>query len=73
MVDTGYRYLLDLRLDDQPVWLTHANRPAAGHPVQRGAQRLVDMIGRSASAREFAEMIVDEFAELLAAAAARRW
>ena len=42
LADTGYRYLLDLRLDDQPVWLTTRIRSAAGDSVQRGAQRLVD-------------------------------
>ena len=39
LVANGYRYLLDLRLDDQPVWLPTANRPAAGHSVQRRDQR----------------------------------
>jgi peptidoglycan/xylan/chitin deacetylase (PgdA/CDA1 family) len=64
----GYRYLLDLRPDDQPVWLTTASTPLLALPYALEINDSSSVIGRSASAGEFADMIVDEFDELLAAA-----
>lgn len=68
LADVGYRYLLDLRLDDQPVWLTTKNGPLLAIPYNAEINDSSTMIGRRASAPEFAAMIVDEFAELSAAA-----
>ena len=64
MADTGYRYLLDLRLDDQPVWLTTESGPLLAIPYNAEINDSSTMIGRQASAHEFADMIVDEFTEL---------
>ena len=69
LADNGYRYLLDLRLDDQPVWLTTESGPLLAIPYNAEINDSSTMIGRQASAREFEAMIVDEFAELSAAAA----
>jgi peptidoglycan/xylan/chitin deacetylase (PgdA/CDA1 family) len=66
LAETGYRYLLDLRLDDQPVWLTTESGPLLAIPYNAELNDSSTMIGRLASAREFEEMIVDEFAELSA-------
>ena len=66
MAETGYRYLLDLRLDDQPVWLTTESGPLLSIPYNAEINDSSTMIGRQASAHEFADMIVDEFAELAA-------
>ena len=66
MAETGYRYLLDLRLDDQPVWLTTESGPLLAIPYNAEINDSSTMIGRQASAHEFADMIVDEFAELSA-------
>ena len=66
LAETGYRYLLDLRLDDQPVWLTTESGPLLSIPYNAEINDSSTMIGRQASAHEFAEMIVDEFAELSA-------
>ena len=71
LAETGYRYLLDLRLDDQPVWLTTATRPLLAIPYAAEVNDSSTMIGRQASATEFAQMIVDEASELHAAAAER--
>jgi peptidoglycan/xylan/chitin deacetylase (PgdA/CDA1 family) len=65
---TGYRYLLDLRLDDQPVWLSTESGPLLTIPYSAELNDSSTMIGRSTSARDFAGMIDDEFAELDAAA-----
>jgi len=66
LAETGYRYLLDLRLDDQPVWLTTKSGPLLAIPYNAEINDSSTMIGKQASAHEFADMIVDEFAELSA-------
>lgn len=66
LAETGYRYLLDLRLDDQPVWLTTESVPLLSIPYNAEINDSSTMIGRQASAHEFADMIVDEFDELSA-------
>src|SRR6478735_10417372 len=66
LAETGYRYLLDLRLDDQPVWLTTKSGPLLAIPYNAEINDSSTMIGKQASAHEFADMIVDEFAELAA-------
>lgn len=68
---TGYRYLLDLRLDDQPVWLRTNGEPLLAIPYNAEINDSTTMIGRQASATEFAGMIEAELAELLDAAADR--
>ena len=68
LAQAGYDYLLDLRLDDQPVWLTTSTRPLLAIPYAAELNDSSTMIGRQASAGEFAEMIVDEFEELSAGA-----
>lgn len=68
---TGYRYLLDLRLDDQPVWLRTDGDPLLAIPYNAEVNDSTTMIGRQASATEFAGMIEAELAELLDAAATR--
>ena len=65
---TGYRYLLDLRMDDQPVWLATDSAPLLAIPYSAELNDSSTVVGRFASARDFADMIVDEFDELLAAA-----
>jgi hypothetical protein len=71
LAETGYRYLLDLRLDDQPVWLATTSQPLLAIPYSAEVNDSSTMIGRQAGTAEFAGMIVDEFDELLAAAADR--
>jgi peptidoglycan/xylan/chitin deacetylase (PgdA/CDA1 family) len=68
LAETGYRYLLDLRLDDQPVWLATESGPLLAIPYNAELNDSSTMIGRQASARVFEDMIVDEFTELSAAA-----
>lgn len=61
----GYRYLLDLRLDDQPVWLkTEAGRILA-IPYAAELNDSTTMIGRQMDAQGFADMIRDEAEDLL--------
>lgn len=69
LADTGYEYLLDLRLDDQPVWLTNTSRPLLAIPYNLEINDSSTVIGRETTARDFAEMVIDEFDELLEASA----
>ena len=65
--EAGYRYLLDLRLDDQPVWLKTRGTPLLAVPYALELNDSSTIIGRQASAEDFSRMIIDEFEELLAA------
>jgi peptidoglycan/xylan/chitin deacetylase (PgdA/CDA1 family) len=67
--EQGFVYLLDLRLDDQPVWLRTRCGPLLAIPYAAELNDSTTMVGRQASARDFAGMIIDEFDEMLAASA----
>ena len=67
LAETGYRYLLDIRPDDRPVWLHTSSGPLLSIPYALELNDSSSMIGRQVGAGEFADMIVDEFDELLAA------
>ncbi|MET0703388.1 MAG: polysaccharide deacetylase family protein [Mycobacterium sp.] len=71
LADSGYRYLLDLRFDDQPVWLDTASGSLLAIPYNAELNDSSTMIGKQTAAGVFEAMIVDEFAELHAAAAQR--
>ena len=63
----GFSYLLDLRMDDQPIWLKTASGRLLCIPYAAELNDSSTMIGRQTSARDFAQMIIDEFDELLLA------
>ena len=69
LADAGYRYLLDLRADDRPVALEGVDLTAMPYALELNDSTTV--IGRGASAAEFASMIIDEFDELLDASRER--
>jgi peptidoglycan/xylan/chitin deacetylase (PgdA/CDA1 family) len=68
LAETGYDYLLDLRFDDQPVWLRSRTRPVLSIPSNVEINDSSSMVGRNVAASDFADMIVDEFDELLSTA-----
>lgn len=67
--ETGYRYVLDLGLDDRPVWLTTRSGPLLHIPYALELNDSSTEIGRDASGRDFEAMIVDQFDEMLENAA----
>jgi peptidoglycan/xylan/chitin deacetylase (PgdA/CDA1 family) len=69
LAENGFSYLLDLHMDDQPVWLRTRGGQLLSVPYALELNDSSTIIGRQASAREFAEMITDEFDEMLNAAA----
>ena len=69
LAEAGYQYLLDWIMDDQPVWLKTRTRPILAVPYSHDLNDSSTGIGRSVTARDFADMIVDQFDEMLASSA----
>jgi len=67
--EAGYRYLMDWCMDDQPVWLQTRSGPILSLPYPQEINDSAAIIGRQVGASEFADMIVDQFEELLAQSA----
>jgi allantoinase len=61
----GYRYLLDWCCDDQPLWLQTSSGPLLSVPYPQEINDSSSIIGRFVSASDFADMIVDQFDEML--------
>ena len=68
LVDNGFRYLLDVRPDDRPMWMNTSSGPLLVMPYALELNDSSSIIGRGVTAADFAEMIVDEFDELSIAA-----
>jgi len=61
----GYRYLLDWCHDDQPVWMRTDEGRILSVPYPQEINDIPAIMVRRASAREFADMIIDNFDEML--------
>ena len=66
LAEAGYQYLLDWCMDDQPVWLRTRAGPILSVPYSQELNDSSAIIGRMTGAAEFAEMIVDQFDEMMA-------
>jgi peptidoglycan/xylan/chitin deacetylase (PgdA/CDA1 family) len=64
LAEQGFSYLLDLRMDDQPVWLTTRSGRLLALPYALELNDSSTIIGRQTTARDFADMIIDEFDEM---------
>jgi len=62
---SGYRYLLDWCHDDQPIWMRTAEGRILSVPYPQEINDIPAIMVRRASAREFADMIIDNFDEML--------
>jgi peptidoglycan/xylan/chitin deacetylase (PgdA/CDA1 family) len=62
--EAGYRYVLDWCSDDQPVWLRTRKGRLLAVPYPQELNDSTTIIGRRASASEFAAMVVDQFDEM---------
>ena len=69
LAEAGYDYLLDWIMDDQPVWMKTRSRPILAVPYSHDLNDSSTMIGRNVGARDFADMIVDQFDEMLRSSA----
>jgi peptidoglycan/xylan/chitin deacetylase (PgdA/CDA1 family) len=63
--EAGYRYLLDWCMDDQPVWMTTRGGRLLSVPYPQELNDSAAIIGRHVGAQEFADMVVDQFDEML--------
>ncbi|HVZ53683.1 MAG TPA: polysaccharide deacetylase family protein [Pseudolabrys sp.] len=64
--EAGYTHLLDWPMDDQPLWMRTRSGPILSVPYP--LEPLNDagtLVGRDHTGREFADMIVDAFEEML--------
>ncbi len=63
--EAGYRYVLDWHCDDQPIWLATRAGPilAIPYPIELNDNRVI--IYHKATAAQFADMVVDNFDEML--------
>jgi allantoinase len=63
--EAGYGYVLDWCMDDQPVWLKTRRGRILSVPYPQELNDSAAIIGRHVSATEFADMIIDQFDEML--------
>jgi len=64
--EAGYRYVMDWTMDDQPVWLRTRKGRLLSIPYPIEVNDTRGIIWYHYTADEFAEMIVDQFDEMLA-------
>lgn len=63
--ELGYRYFLDWCHDDQPIWFKTRRGKILSVPYPQEINDIPAIVARRASAAEFADMIVDNFDEML--------
>ena len=61
----GYRYLLDWCCDDQPIWFRSDAGPILAVPYPQEVNDIPAIAVRRGAASDFADMIVDQFDEML--------
>jgi peptidoglycan/xylan/chitin deacetylase (PgdA/CDA1 family) len=65
--EAGYTHLLDWPVDDQPIWMRTRSGPLLSVPYPLELNDAGTLVARDHSGREFGDMIVDQFEELLEA------
>jgi hypothetical protein len=60
----GYRYVLDWCCDDQPLWLRTDAGPLLSLPYSQEINDSAAIVARRVGAREFADMIVDQYDQM---------
>jgi peptidoglycan/xylan/chitin deacetylase (PgdA/CDA1 family) len=63
--EAGYRYLLDWCMDDQPVWLRTRGGRILSVPYPQELNDIPAIIARRVEGAAFADMIIDQFEEML--------
>jgi allantoinase len=63
--EAGYRYVMDWPLDDQPVRMRTRSGPILSVPYPTELNDLPALVNRHHTGRQFAEMIIDQFDEML--------
>ena len=63
--EAGYTHLLDWPVDDQPIWMRTRSGPILSVPYPMELNDAGTLVSRDHTGRHFADMIVDQFEELL--------
>jgi allantoinase len=63
--EEGFRYVMDWAADDQPFWMRTRSGPLLSIPYSIELNDSPAMVFRQHTGRQFAEMIVDQFDEML--------
>jgi allantoinase len=63
--EAGYRYVMDWPVDEQPIWMRTRAGPILSVPYPIENNDLPGLVIRHHTGRQFAEMIVDQFDEML--------
>ena len=71
LVQAGYRYVIDLGMDDQPIWLRTQSGRILSVPYALELNDSTTIIGRQSGAEDFYAMIIDQFDEMLDASSAQ--
>jgi peptidoglycan/xylan/chitin deacetylase (PgdA/CDA1 family) len=61
----GYKYVLDWPCDDQPIWLSTTGGKILNVPYPMELNDIGQIVQRQHNAREFADMIVDQFDRMI--------
>ncbi len=61
----GYDYTLNWCMDDQPVWMRTDHGPILSIPYPQEVNDIPSVVGRKDGAAQFADMILDNFDEML--------
>lgn len=69
--EAGYSYVLDWPADDQPFWMRTRSGPILSVPYSIEINDSPALVFRQHSARDFEDMLVDQFDEMLAQSARR--
>lgn len=62
---SGYRYTLNWCMDDQPVWMKTRNGRLLSIPYPQEVNDIPSIVARKDGAADFANMIIDNFDEML--------
>jgi peptidoglycan/xylan/chitin deacetylase (PgdA/CDA1 family) len=63
--EAGYHYLLDWCMDDQPVWMRTRQGRILSVPYPQELNDSAAIIGRRVGPHEFADMVIDQFDEMV--------
>ena len=63
--EAGYTYVMDWPHDDQPIWMRTRSGPILSVPYPAELNDSPQIIHRQHTAREFCDMLVDQFEEML--------
>jgi len=63
--EAGYTHLLDWPVDDQPLWMRTRSGPLLSVPYPMELNDAGTLVARDHTGRDFADMVVDQFEEML--------